>query len=62
MLLHYGCYLSSGKPEKGKISLYLDRHTQKNRRRLAKVYDERPAGLFSYEVKRSALVEDGSRD
>lgn len=26
MLLHFGYYLSSVKPEKGKISLYLDRH------------------------------------
>ena len=40
MLLHYGCYLSSGKSEKGKISLYLDRHTQKDRRRFAKTHGD----------------------
>lgn len=61
-MFHYGCYLSSEKHGTSKISLYLDRHTQKNSRRLAKASDEKPTGLFSYEVECSALVEDGRRD
>lgn len=39
-----------------------DQAYPKNRRRLAKDSDEKPAGLFSYEVECSALVEDGRRD
>lgn len=31
MLLHFGCYLSSEKADKGSICLYQPRHTQKSR-------------------------------